>query len=257
MPKKYDLVSLSDNTIALILGSLLGDGSLKIHGGYTNARFTFRHSLKQLNYFNYKVSLLDEISSDKSVFYQKPDGFSPNGKVRYQSKALPSLTELYNFTHKRGQFQIRRNWLNQMTDLSLAIWWLDDCSIISNTRKGVFCTDGFDEKSVKILARYLQVVWNIDTHVGSVYVKQRTGNKQHCYRIWIRSSEELKKLCRIVAPHIHELDMLYKVIILYKDSELQQRWISELVKLTDFTEEEITSLVNERKAKLKIFQKKI
>ena len=36
---------------AIILGSLLGDGSLKIHSGYKNARFSFRHSYKQQEYF--------------------------------------------------------------------------------------------------------------------------------------------------------------------------------------------------------------
>lgn len=258
MPKKHNMVSLSDNTVALILGSLLGDGSLKVHKGYQNARFSFRHSLKQLDYFNSKVSQLEEISGEKSVFFQKPDGYSKNGKARYQSIALPSLTELYDLTHKSKHFVIRRKWLNRMSDLSIAIWWLDDGSLVVNTRKGVICTDGFDEKSVKVLARYLKVAWGINTHVGAVNVTGRRGSTHKiCFRIWIRSTEELKKLLRIVAPHIQTLDMLYKVLILYKDSELQQRWISELMELTIFTEEEISSEIEKRKATLKAFQKKI
>jgi hypothetical protein len=34
----------SDQARAIIFGSLLGDGSLKIHNGYKNARFSYRHS---------------------------------------------------------------------------------------------------------------------------------------------------------------------------------------------------------------------
>ena len=249
-------VSLSEQTIALILGSLLGDGLLKIHHGYANARFSFRHSVKQLSYFDWKAAQLGEISGDSSVFIQKPDGYSINPKIRYQSRALPALTELYELTHKRKRFTIKRKWLNRMNGLSLAIWWLDDGSLVSNTRKGVICTDSFDEDSVKLLARYLKVGWNISTVVGAVY-KTRDGRQDQYFRLWIRSGEELKKLLRIVAPHVHQVDMLYKVLVLYKDSELQQRWISELAELTEFTIEEITSIAEHRKSQLKLFQKKI
>ncbi len=256
MPIKHEMVSLSDRTCALIFGSLLGDGSLKLHPGYANARFSFRHSIKQESYFQWKVGLCGEISSNSSVFIQLPDGFSKNFKLRYQSMALPSLTELYRLTHDKRKFKIRRKWLNRMTDLSLAIWWLDDGSLTANYRKGVFATDGFDVDSIKKLARYLQVVWKINTHVGAIN-RVREDRTYQQYRLWIMSTEELKKLLRIVAPHIEIKDMLYKVLILYKDPVLQQRWISELALLTQFTEEEITSEVIRRKQTLKAFQKKI
>ena len=42
---------LSCQTRSILLGSLLGDGSLKIHKGYQNARFSFRHTIKQQDYF--------------------------------------------------------------------------------------------------------------------------------------------------------------------------------------------------------------
>lgn len=256
MPNNKLMVSLSEQSIALILGSLLGDGSLKRYKGYENARFSFRHSIKQSNYFYWKASQLKEISGKRAIFLQKPDRYSINSKLRYCSKSLPALTELYRLTHENGHFQIKRKWLNKMNSLSIAIWWLDDGSLISNTRKGVFCTDGFDEQSVIKLANYLKVVWNISTTVGPVQSK-RDGLKDQYFRIWIRSTEELKKLLRLVAPHVKEKDMLYKILILYKDPELQQRWISEITELTHFDSRDIISIVNERKKKFKVFQKKI
>jgi LAGLIDADG DNA endonuclease family protein len=256
MPTKHMMVSLSDQTLALIFGSLLGDGSLKLHPGYVNARFSFRHSSKQRAYFEWKAKLCGEISGRQSVFEQPADGFSSNTKLRYQSMALPALTELYDLTHDKRQFRIQRRWLNRMTSLSLAIWWLDDGSLISNSRRGVFCTDGFDEASVKLLARYLQVAWGIQTTVAPIHRVWK--DKQYDqYRIWIRSSEELKKLLRIIAPHIEVKDMLYKVLVLYKDPILQQRWISELAALTSFSEAEISAEIDKRKQTLKAFQKKI
>lgn len=256
MPTKHTMVSLSDRTYALIVGSLLGDGSLKLHPHYVNARFSFRHSAKQQHYFEWKVSQFAEISAGQSVFLQQPDGFSQNLKLRYQSKALPALTDLYQLTHDNKRFRIQRRWLNRMSSLSLAIWWLDDGSLISNGKRGVFCTDGFDEASVKLLARYLQVTWDIRTHVASIY-RLRDGKRYQQYRLWIRSSEELKKLLRIIAPHIAVKDMLYKVLVLYKDPILQQRWISELASLTSFTEAELVATAEQRKSMLGAFQKKI
>jgi hypothetical protein len=251
--KKNDEMSLSDQCKEIILGSLLGDGSLKIHKPYKNARFSFRHSCAQEEYFCWKASALEEISSDKNIFPQKKDGFGTNDKLRYQSRALPMLTDLYELTHKAKQFNIRRKWLNMMSPLSLAIWWLDDGSLVSNSRKGVFCTDGFDKDSLKIIVRYLKIVWGITVHIGAVKEK-RAGRQNEHYRLWIRSTEELKKFLRIILPHITIASMLYKVIILYKDTQLQQRWISEVARNTRFSKNVIERAMNEKRKKWKQFR---
>lgn len=245
---------LSDQTKEIIFGSLLGDGSLKIHKGYRNARFSFRHSESQFEYFLWKANNLNEISSSKKIFLQKNDGgFSKKNKLRYQSKALESLTEIFDLTTKHNKLRIRRKWLNQMTALSLAIWWLDDGSLISNSRKGVFCTDGFDKKSVKILAQYLDKVWDIHTHIGTVTDKREGRNKEY-YRLWIRSTDELKKFLRIILPHIPVSSMLYKALLLYKDQCLQQRWISEVEKSTNFSKKIIEEKFIEKRSKWKNFR---
>jgi hypothetical protein len=257
MPTKHNMVSLSDSTKAIILGSLLGDGSLKIHSQYVNARFSFRHSIKQKEYFFWKANMLKEISGEKHFWQQPPDGLSKVDKLRYQSLALPSLSELYQLTHKGKSFEVRRKWLNEMTGLSLAIWWLDDGSIISNQRKGVICTDGFTEQEVRLISQYLKVVWHINAPVGAVSRLSANGQRRQVFRIWFRSTEELKKFLKIVAPYVEITSMLYKILILYKDPLLQQRWISEIAELTGFSEAELTAIADQRKAHLKMFQKKI
>ena len=254
---QYQKVPLSDQTKEILLGSVLGDGSLRIHKPYKNARFSFRHSIKQKSYFVWKAKQFEEISSDKNIWLQKPDkGFSKNFKLRYQSRALESLTNLYKIISKRGKLKINRRWLNYLTPLSLAIWWLDDGSIISNGRKGVICTDGFDEKSVKALARYLQVVWNIRTK-PAIITRPRNGKQKEYWRLWIRSTSELKNFLSIILPYIKVEEMLPKVILLYHDRQLQQRWISEIVKSTNFSRTTINKYVELKKNKWKQYQKKI
>jgi hypothetical protein len=252
MKEQSDIVPLSDQAKAIILGSLLGDGSLKIHRGYKNARFSFRHSSTQRGYFVWKVDQLMEIASKNYVFEQPADGFSKHPKLRFQSMALASLTQLYKLTHKGSKFTIRRKWLNQMTALSLAIWWCDDGSIISNGRKGVLCTEGFDKPSQELLRKYLKKVWNIDVRLGKLGSK-RAGTKDEYFRLWFRSTTELQKFLRIILPHTPRT-MIYKVLLLYKDAELQQRWISEVIDATGFDRSFIEQSVKQRKQKWKTFR---
>ncbi len=252
---QYQKVPLSNQTKEIILGSLLGDGSLKVNKFYKNARFSFRHSIKQEAYFHWKVKQLQEISSAKHYWLQQPDqGFSKECKLRYQSRALESLTDLFNMTSKRGKLRIKRQWLNYLTPLSLAIWWLDDGSIIANGRKGVLCTDGFDEKSVQILARYLQIVWKIQAHVAPIGVK-RAGQQDKYWRLWFRSTGELTKFLQLILPHIKVEEMLPKVILLYNDHQLQQRWISDIAQATDFSQATIAKYVALKKSKWQAYRK--
>src|SRR3989344_6577705 len=163
------LTPLSEKVQSIILGSLLGDGFLTISDKYRNARFSFRHSHIQKEYFQWKANELKEITADRSQWVQgtdeKPDGWG-TVKFRFQSAALPSLTELHRLTHKGisgPKARVRRSWLNKLTPLSLAIWWLDDGSLVSDSRQGVLCTDSFSLFEVEILQKYLQTVWNIQT----------------------------------------------------------------------------------------------
>lgn len=236
--------SLSVKCKEIILGSLLGDGSLKINEKYKNARFSFRHSESNKEYFFWKVKELKEISG-KNCWWKEKDR-----KYRYQSLALGGLTEIFNLTHKRNKLEVRRKWLNLLTPLSLAVWWMDDGSLIKNSRQGVFCTDDFNLKEQKILARYLFKVWKIRVKIG------RTRRKKGYYRLFIRSTKILKKFLRIILPFIPVKIMLPKVILLYKDSQLQQRWISEVIKKSSFPKKIIESYLALKKAKWKNFRER-
>ena len=159
--KKLQNTSLSEIELQVILGGLLGDGSLKIAKNYRNARYCFRHSNKQKEYFFSKYALLESLTSPGSLQEQKADGFSTLPKLRFQSRALPSLTDVHSMTHVGNQLVIKRSWLNHCTALSLAIWWFDDGSIVANGRQGCFCTDSFSKEAGKVLEDYFQTVFGI------------------------------------------------------------------------------------------------
>lgn len=230
----------------IILGSLLGDGSLVVSKKYKKPRFEFRHSILQKDYFYWKVSKLKEISSENCSRVQPPDGWSKRPKVHYQSLTHPSLIEIYNLTRHNEEFCINRRWLKLLTPVSLMIWWLDDGSLVKNSRQGIFCTEGFNREDLPILCRYLKQRWDIRTQVG------RRGKY---YQIRIYSAEELKKFLRIILPYVPVANMLPKVILLYNDKTLQQRWISEVCKRSKFSHRIVEKYLANKRKKWKSFRK--
>lgn len=250
------ITPFSDSIEGILLGSILGDGSLTLNKGYVSPRFSFRHSLKQLEYFNWKVEMLKDISSERSTWNQitNDNEFSREGevKLRFQSRALPELTKLYKLVSVGNRKVIKRKFLNLLSPISLAIWWMDDGSIISNQRKGVFCTDSFSLKEIEILQRYLKVVWDVNTNIGNTS-KSNFGSRRYV-RLFISSTEELKKFFRIILPFIKVKEMLYKTLILYKEPNLQKRWISEVTDLSGFDRALIENLVSQRKVSLKSYK---
>lgn len=245
---------LSSRSKAIILGALLGDGSLRIDKNYKNARFSFRHSLSQKEYFFFKANELKEISVNRSAHFQEKDGFQQKGeKLIFESLALESLTQLYRLTHDKNHLVVKRKWLNQMTPLSLMIWWLDEGSIIGNGRRGVFCTDRFSLKEQKILKKYLKKVWGVETKIGRIK-RVYQGKEKEYYRLWIRSSSQLQKFLEIILPEMKIETMLPKVLLLYHEFVLQQRWISKVSQLTGFSEEIVNKYTEMKKSQWKKFK---
>ena len=108
---KIEQIALSPQIKQIILGGMLGDGCLNINKGYKNARYSFRHSMVQKEWFYWKADMLkkSDLTSRKYIFEQKPNGFSSHPKLRFQSKAHPLLTQLHNIlciTNKK-KFSLR------------------------------------------------------------------------------------------------------------------------------------------------------
>lgn len=225
--KLIDQLTFSDECKAVMLGTLLGDGSLKIQKGYKNARLSIKHSEVQAKYFYWKVSKINEIASDKSVQVLKPTGFSKNNKLLFQSKSMEGLTRLHSYVCVNNKLRVQRRWLNKLTPLSLMVWWLDDGSLISNYRRGVLCTDNFSYDELLVLVRYLRVVWSI--RVSVTKITKRYNNVEKIYYRLAFSTVELKKFFKLFLHLIPIPEVLYKVIIRYKNPIFQQRWTSELI----------------------------
>jgi hypothetical protein len=86
-------------------------------------------------------------------------------------------------------------------------------------------------------------------------VKTQIGKASQYYRLWIYSSEELKKFLRIILPYLPVANTLPKVILLYKDPNLQQRWTSEICQFTKFSRQIVEKYLAEKKKKWRMFRR--
>ena len=228
--KKFNQINLSMSTKQILLGSLLGDGSLKIAKNYKNARFCERHSIVQEEYLRWKFNQLNpELKGLLSIQKPEKSSYSKKAKISYQSATNEKLTILHHLTHIQNKKVIKRSWLNNLNALALAIWWCDDGSLNVLKRQGVFCTDGFSYKQQLILIRYLEVDWGIRCKIIENPVKNKMKQIVRTdYRLRFVNFQHLQAFFRIILPYIPVPSMLFKIMICYDDPEYQQRWISEV-----------------------------
>nr|YP_009367793.1 putative LAGLIDADG homing endonuclease [Neodangemannia microcystis]YP_009367836.1 putative LAGLIDADG homing endonuclease [Neodangemannia microcystis]ARK14803.1 putative LAGLIDADG homing endonuclease [Neodangemannia microcystis]ARK14807.1 putative LAGLIDADG homing endonuclease [Neodangemannia microcystis] len=242
--KQFNQINLSRSTKQILLGSLLGDGSLKIAKNYKNARFCEKHSTVQLEYLDWKFSQLEpELKGRIIISEPTSSSFSKKKKVLYQSRVSNELTILHHLTHTRNKKTIKRSWLNNLDALGLATWWCDDGSLNVATQQGVICTDCFTRAEHLILARYLEIDWKIHCKIIDRPIKNK--NKaliRTDYRLRFSNIKEFKAFLRIILPHIPVASMIYKVMICFKDPQDQQRWISEVKNALPQFESEISTI---------------
>jgi len=115
-----------------------------------------------------------------------------------------------------------------------------------------YFTNGFLNKDSKILENYLDVVWGIKTESQSINKYKADNNER--FRLYMKTHQDLIKFLQIIIPYTPTLTMIKKVLLLYDDAELQQRWISEIVSKTNYTYEQIETICKERKSQLKKYK---
>ena len=120
--------SLTQPQKSLIIGTILGDGYLRIIPGRKNAFLEINHSFSQKEYVNWKFEKL------QNICISGPKIRKGNGNriaYRFYTKQCPSLTELYNNFYKDG-YKIVPDDL-KLDALSLSVWFMDDGSKCGNS----------------------------------------------------------------------------------------------------------------------------
>ncbi len=199
---------LSGQQMELILGALMGDGSLSPNPrGRSGTRFRMGHGAKQAAYLDWKVSLLGNIGCTLSS--------NAKGAVFADLTPLPELAELRETVYfGDGKKHLSWEYLKALTPFALAVWYMDDgCFTVRS--KGVqertqggtgrieICVQAMSPGSRERLADYLRA-----THRLDVKVVTRGSRGQAILQFTTAASEKFQKL---VAPYIHP-SMEYKLL---------------------------------------------
>jgi hypothetical protein len=187
--------SLTEFERSIIIGSLLGDGYMRIIPGRSDAFLEINHSIKAKAYVDYKFKQL------KRICKSKPKKRTINeGRIAYRffTKQDKELTILYNLFYKNKRKIIPKNL--KFSPMSIAIWYMDDGS--KSREKDVYLnTQQFSLLDQKRLINYLR----------KFGVKSRLNKDKKYYRIRLLK-ESIRIFMDIISPFVIP-SMQYKLVM--------------------------------------------
>jgi hypothetical protein len=199
-PHNFDILSI-------LMGSLLGDGSMEKDGN--GSRFCFYQEKSHGEYLLWLYKTLFELGYCNSTIPTISSRFKPNGDLcyiyRFRTYTYSSLNWIYDSFYVHNTSSRRKiipSFIDEyLSPLALAVWIMDDGSKYKD--KGIkFCTNSFTLQEVKFLANILNIKYSLITSI------HKTGAINQ-YNIYV-TKESTLQLAKIVKPYIHET-MLYKI----------------------------------------------
>jgi len=199
---------LSDQQWQVVLGGLLGDANLSPNRrGRHGVRLRLGHGAKQVDYFDWKVSLLGNIAHSRRT--------DARGACFADFTPLPELGELQQVVYLGGgKKHVTWDYLKSLTPLALAIWYMDDAAFAVRS-KGVqvrteggsgrveICLEAMSPGSRVRIAEYLQDTYGLDCKLTV-----RGARKISVLRFTTAATAKLQEL---IAPFVHP-SMDYKLL---------------------------------------------
>lgn len=197
------MTPFSEQQKSVVLGSVLGDGSLQKSKRAKNARLQIGHSDLQLDYLKWKKDLLAPFVSRLT----RAEGPGPtiicgvksysNGYTLLNTIVHPDITNYYNRYCYYGKKVIHPGLVQELNPLALAVWLADDGSFSLRKEcvyslRGSIATDCFTYKEHLILRDALSKFFNGTITIGNV------GTDQH--RIYLSGTKAIDSLLDLITP---------------------------------------------------------
>ncbi|MCD6233277.1 hypothetical protein J7J81_02790 [bacterium] len=214
--KKNDFIFVLKDTFQkrkkeLLLGMLLGDAGLSNHGPYSNtASLYFAHTISQKDYLLTKCNLLGLEFHFKKYppKTQRIKNYIAHFKpsIRAESKSYPFLYDFYLLCYKNGRKTLTKEWCGQLSEISLAYFYLDDGSLLKDKNKVSihaieFSTQGFSKEEQILLKETLEKKFNLKANL----YKTDSGSG------WRLRISSVKRFFYLISPWISPNIMEYKM----------------------------------------------
>lgn len=182
-----------DNTVgkltqlqrSVIIGTLLGDGYLRIVPGRNDAFLEINHSIKAKDYVDWKYSILKNLC--KSGPKERINGVDRKA-YRFFTRQHPELTDIMYMFYNKGRKTIPKDLV--LDPIVLAVWFMDDGS---RSRK----YDVYLNTQQFTMVEQKQLLYKL----RCIGLTARLNKDKHYYRIrFLKKS--IEKLNKIIKPYI-------------------------------------------------------
>lgn len=202
---KKDLV-LTPTQRSFMIGSLLGDATMRVGKRAINANFKIEHGLQQKDLVFWKYEILKNLvyTEPKISMRNDQEGNSYEKSWWFRTIRHPLLTEIYNRFYTREGYRTGRKIIPQdigenLDAFALAVWIMDDGSYSRDCID--ISTYSFHLSEIHLLQAAIES--NFDVHM-KYHSDRNKGYRMYC------NKNETKKLIRTIYPYIIP-SMMYKI----------------------------------------------
>lgn len=205
--KKTEL-PLTNRQKQIIYGCLMGDGYKM-----SMSSFKAKQSTKQKDYLHWKHEELKEhvIPYSYQMFSEYDKRYKKNYEyVRFYTMANTEIETILHQFYGTGKKIITTEILDNLDDLSLAIWYMDDGMTDHYYRSewnvkttGTLCTDDFGFEQCQLMAKWFKDKYNI---IAMPHIVKK--NNKLCRLKF--NGDNTEKLFNIISPYVIE-SMRYKI----------------------------------------------
>lgn len=184
--KSKEPIKISKELDELLIGSILGDGSISkfkrgVNRKNCNSKLAIKHSIKQKEYVLFKNNL---ISKHCNTYISYSNRIDSREKWKNSNCIILETLQNISFNKYREEWypngiKIIPNNLNYISLLSLAIWHQDDGYKIQNGMGFYLCTNSFSFDDINKLRSILKNIYNINSSIhidkknqGRIFIKR-------------------------------------------------------------------------------------
>ncbi|RDJ35658.1 MAG: hypothetical protein DWQ19_12635 [Crenarchaeota archaeon] len=241
-----ELPDLTELQMDVIIGSLLGDGSIRSINKRNNADFSKLQSLSKKEYIDWHSEIFHQHSAKIQAIYSKEKLTNKNKIIKRQ----PFKKQLAGYmfkTYRHPMFtKLRKQWYPDnlktipsnltLNPRRIAIWYFDDGSNNEKQRYAVICTNSFSTDEVKFLCKKLH---DFDLHPKIITRKSAYTNREMPMLKFSKNSYD--NLISLVKPYM-----------LWKCFDYKVKWHRSLKQWEvhgKFTEKQVLKILELRKTK--------
>lgn len=204
---------------AILYGLAIGDGHISYRTRYKDGKYRYEqaelrigHGPKQRDYLEYKADLILSIFGGKRPKVSQVSHTLKNGKtyLGYRfAKTDKYFRQMHRVLYRENRTKlITGQVLSYCDEVSLALWYMDDGTILSNkNKKGEItslgfriCTQFSDEDEAKFVVEWLKEKFGIEAKYFKSKDKFDIGG----------ATRATLTLVSVIKDHIHK-SMLYKI----------------------------------------------